>query len=133
MLDIDDFKAINDGFGHATGDDVLRAVARCARSGTRQGDIIARLGGDELALLLPDADESKARAIGERIRSDIANVRAHDSEPKVVGVSIGISVAAGAAGSVHGLLAEADRNLYRDKADRKASAPPARAAQHSAA
>jgi len=125
MLDIDDFKAINDDFGHATGDDVLRAVARCAQHGTRQGDIIARLGGDEFALLLPDADIVKAQAIGERIRAEIAGIRADLGSSTQVGVSIGTSVTRGRQLSVQGLLAEADRELYRDKAERKAATAPA--------
>lgn len=136
MLDIDDFKAINDELGHAVGDEVLRAVGRAARRGTRQGDLVARIGGDELALLLPDADAEKARAIGERIRADIANARASESLASPVGVSLGIGVALHRGASVHGLLAEADRNLYRDKADRKGRSAErygARKAQHSAA
>jgi diguanylate cyclase (GGDEF)-like protein len=135
MLDIDDFKTINDDFGHGTGDDVLRAVARCARHGTRQGDIIARLGGDEFALLLPDADLTKAQAIGERIRAEIAGIHADLGSSTQVGVSIGTSVTRGRELSVHGLLAEADRDLYRDKAERKGTAPTEAATerQHSAA
>lgn len=119
LIDIDDFKAINDELGHGTGDDVLRAVARCAQLGTRQGDIIARIGGDEFALLLPDADQVKAQAIGERIRAEIAGVRAHESSPRYVGVSIGVGVSHGRELSVHGVLAQADRELYRNKAERK--------------
>jgi len=137
MLDIDDFKAINDELGHGTGDEVLRAVARCARHGIRQGDIVARLGGDEFALLLPDADIDRAQAIGERIRAEIAGVRAESGSSRTVGVSIGTSVTRGRQLSVHGLLADADRDLYRDKAERKAAASPAVAPeaepQHSAA
>jgi diguanylate cyclase (GGDEF)-like protein len=120
MLDIDDFKQINDEFGHGAGDQVLRAVARAAQSGTRKGDIIARLGGDEFALLMPDADQSKASVIGERIRADIASLAAHDGGPSHVGVSVGLAVTRGREHSVHGLLAEADRDLYRDKHERKA-------------
>lgn len=122
MLDIDDFKNINDELGHATGDEVLRAVARSARNGTRKGDIIARLGGDEFALLLPDADLPKAQAIGERVRAEIANARANEANARHVGVSIGLAVTRGREMSVHGLLAEADRDLYRDKAERKGTA-----------
>jgi two-component system, cell cycle response regulator len=136
MLDIDDFKAINDELGHGTGDDVLRAVARCAQHGTRQGDIIARLGGDEFALLLPDADLAKAQAIGERIRAEIAGVRTRPDSASAVGVSIGTGVTIGRELSVHGLLAQADGDLYRDKAERKATAAPATPApepHHSAA
>jgi diguanylate cyclase (GGDEF)-like protein len=120
MLDIDDFKHINDELGHGAGDEVLRAVSRAAREGTRKGDIVARLGGDEFALLLPDADQVKAQAIGERIRMDIANMTARDGGPSHVGVSIGIAVTRGRELSVHGLLAAADRDLYRDKHERKA-------------
>lgn len=136
MLDIDDFKAINDDFGHGTGDDVLRAVARCAKDGTRQGDTVARLGGDEFALLLPDADLAKAQAIGERIRAAIAGIRTNLDSSSQVGVSIGTSVTRGREQSVHSLLAQADRDLYRDKAERKAATAPVEPVtepQHSAA
>ena len=132
MIDIDDFKSINDTFGHATGDEVLKGVARCARDNTREGDLVARLGGDEFALLLPNADEAQARAIGERVRADIASMR-KDVEPRSVGISIGLSMARGSGISVHALLADADRNLYRDKAERKAAHGEEPLAAHSAA
>ena len=125
MLDLDDFKSINDTWGHSAGDDVLRLVARHAQQCVRQGDLVARLGGDELALLLPDTDPHEARAIGGRIRDSVAPTST-DSAVRAgpaIGVSLGVAVAPRAA-SVQQVLAEADRDLYRDKAARKSMRAP---------
>lgn len=61
-MDLDGFKAVNDGFGHLVGDSVLRVVADCAKTRLRRTDIVARLGGDEFAFLCPETDEAAARA-----------------------------------------------------------------------
>ncbi len=68
MLDIDDFKGVNDRLGHVAGDEVLRAVADAAREGRRDSDLAARYGGEELALILPGADLAGAARAAERIR-----------------------------------------------------------------
>lgn len=117
MFDIDDFKRINDTFGHAIGDEVLRLLARCATAATRKGDLLGRVGGDEFLLLLPETDATDARAIGERIRADVAAAAAVRS--LTAGVSIGIASSTSAA-SAQAVLAEADQAMYRDKAARHA-------------
>ena len=66
-LDVDDFKRVNDVYGHAEGDRLLRSVADLLRNSVRQTDLIARLGGDEFALLLYDSDTVRARTLLERI------------------------------------------------------------------
>ena len=63
FLDLDGFKAVNDGFGHLVGDKVLRVVADCAKSRLRKTDVVARMGGDEFAFLCPETDEEAARAV----------------------------------------------------------------------
>ena len=134
MLDLDDFKSINDTWGHSVGDDVLRLVARHAQNCVRRGDLVARLGGDELALLLPDTGPHEARAIGGRIRDSVAPT-ATDSAAQVgpaIGVSLGVALAAPTA-SAQQVLAEADRDLYRDKARRKSMRAPAAGGDPSAA
>lgn len=116
LFDIDGFKAINDTLGHPAGDAALKLLARCIQQVTRQGDLVARIGGDEFAVLLLDTDTAGARAIGERTRAALA--RASNDGPRVH-VSFGLALAE--AGSVSGtsLLAIADTELYRDKAARK--------------
>ena len=114
MLDIDGFKAIDDTFGHAEGDEVLRLCARCARGATRNGDLVGRIGGDELVVLLPETDSARARAIGERIRADVAAA----SKQRPVGLSVGVATSSLSA-SAYALIAAADRAMYQDKAARR--------------
>lgn len=116
MLDIDDFKAINDTFGHAEGDEVLRLCARCAKAVTRNGDLVGRIGGDEIVVLLPETDSARARAIGERIRSDLVASSQQRAHP--TGLSFGVATSAPSA-SAHALMAAADRAMYQDKAARR--------------
>ncbi|HEY4570094.1 MAG TPA: GGDEF domain-containing protein [Kribbella sp.] len=74
MLDLDKFKEINDTYGHPAGDEALRAVAEAIRAEVRHGDLVARVGGDELAVLLPGATESEVLEIAERIRERLAGL-----------------------------------------------------------
>ena len=75
MLDIDDFKAVNDTYGHPQGDAVLRHVARVLQENSRDADSPARYGGEELSLILPHTDLEGAHAIAERIRSAVEGLR----------------------------------------------------------
>ena len=79
MIDIDHFKSINDGYGHLAGDNALKEIAQRVESQIRSMDTAARFGGDELAILLPDASAAEAAKLAERIREVIAAVavRAH--------------------------------------------------------
>jgi diguanylate cyclase (GGDEF)-like protein len=107
LFDLDHFKQINDTYGHLVGDEVLKDVAACLRETTRVGDVIARYGGDEFVLLLPDTDEESARMIAERV---LRSVRSHKtggvSTDAAWGASSGCNV------MVTELIATADRNLY---------------------
>lgn len=116
MLDIDDFKTINDTFGHAEGDEVLRLCARCAQAVTRNGDLVGRIGGDELVVLLPETDSARAIVIGARIRSDLAASSQRRAQP--IGLSFGVATSSPSV-SAHALLAAADRAMYQDKAVRR--------------
>jgi diguanylate cyclase (GGDEF)-like protein len=113
-LDLDGFKAVNDGFGHATGDAVLVAVAERLRASVRDVDFACRLGGDEFVVLLPDITDDEAASVARRI---IARV----SEPfefapaAGIGVSIGISAAPRDGTSTDELLSAADRAMYEAK------------------
>lgn len=117
VLDIDHFKAVNDGFGHAVGDDVLGAVADQLRAGTRAGDTVARSGGEEFVLVLPGADRDEALARAETIRARCAALQhVVPGTSLQVTVSVGVAVTRPGGAAAHELLAAADRALYRAKA-----------------
>jgi two-component system cell cycle response regulator len=117
MLDLDDFKALNDEMGHEFGDRVLRRVAAVIRQQLRAVDVITRYGGDEFALILPGTGEDGAAAIAERIRAQVAA----EGMPEAVGgrractVSLGLAVCLDAAESAADLLQRADQALLRAK------------------
>lgn len=120
MLDLDDFKSINDTWGHQQGDAVLQAVARAIRDSCREADAPARYGGDELAVILPRTPVDGAFAIGERIRLAIANLEIPPptgGEPLKLTASIG--VAASVTGDKEALILNADRALYEAKREGK--------------
>lgn len=117
LLDLDDFKAVNDTLGHAAGDDLLIMVAERIRGCIRDGDVAARLGGDEFAILIDDEPSlDRAIAIAHRLIEVLAMtfpVRAHEV---VVGVSIGIVMSHGANQTADDLLSNADVAMYTAKA-----------------
>ena len=80
-IDVDDFKAINDRLGHPEGDHVLLEVSHMMRSVVRSSDTVARIGGDEFAILMPEIGASPARAVIERVRGELARLRTADGEP----------------------------------------------------
>jgi len=80
MLDIDDFKAYNDTYGHLAGDALLRELAQLFREGIRQGDIVARYGGEEFAVILPGTGKEEATALAERIRVQVEEHRFEGEE-----------------------------------------------------
>jgi diguanylate cyclase (GGDEF)-like protein len=90
MIDVDNFKAFNDRYGHTAGDSVLVAVAEALREYLRPTDLVARFGGDEFAVLLPDVQLKQARQTAERIRQQIAGL-SPPSLSTAVTVSIGIA------------------------------------------
>ena len=119
LVDLDNFKEVNDRSGHAAGDDVLRAVARLFLEAVRPGDLVGRLGGDEFVVLLDGAGTEEARAVAERVRERVAAVplpEGYDGPP--VGASVGVAMVAGHH-DPHGVLATADAALYDAKADGK--------------
>jgi diguanylate cyclase (GGDEF)-like protein len=116
MLDVDHFKAINDGYGHPTGDAVLRSIAAALSMGLRDADLIGRLGGEEFALVLPGIQQPTAVGLAETLRRDCAAVVAAEVGLEVT-VSIGLRhvPALEAAADLHIVLAEADSALYQAK------------------
>jgi diguanylate cyclase (GGDEF)-like protein len=114
MLDIDDFKAINDVYGHEMGDEVLRRVAACGRDVVRPGDTFARIGGEEFALLTPGTGTREALLIAERLRLAVAALEVVPER----GVTVSAGLAAWPADAHDGdtLRRAADEALYRAKA-----------------
>ena len=114
-IDLDHFKAVNDTHGHAAGDYVLQKVSLVLRSNLRNHDLLSRLGGEELAVLLPEADAALARLIGERLRRAIDEMEIHWEGKKLhVTASFGIAVAPGTL-SMAELFEQADAALYAAK------------------
>jgi len=117
FLDLDHFKRINDGYGHAGGDTVLAAFAAAVQAELREADRLGRYGGEEFLIVLPDANELLARSIGERIRARTAALRVTTGEHELhLTVSIGIALFDEDSGSAEALIEHADMALYRAKA-----------------
>jgi diguanylate cyclase (GGDEF)-like protein len=124
FLDLDHFKTVNDSFGHAAGDMVLQRIAHIIQSQLRVGDTVARFGGEEFVVLLPQAPAQHARDIAERIRLSIAATPLALPGGEIVPISVSIGLAMLATGHLSGepktlaqtLVNDADRALYRAKA-----------------
>jgi diguanylate cyclase (GGDEF)-like protein/PAS domain S-box-containing protein len=119
FVDLDDFKAVNDGSGHTTGDELLVAVADRLRQVLRPGDTIARLGGDEFAVLIEDASEpGRADAAAARLLTALADPFAMPGEAAEVRITASVGIAHGAAGQHDAaeLLRHADVAMYAAKA-----------------
>ncbi len=112
VLDIDHFKRINDGFGHATGDSVLKVVAEEIRRGIRGGDVAARYGGEEFLVFLPESSLDSAVMVVERIR---AAVSARVDLPAAITLSVGVAVGVVGKDAVDAVFQQADEALYRAK------------------
>jgi diguanylate cyclase (GGDEF)-like protein len=126
MLDLDDFKLVNDTLGHLYGDRVLAWTAELIRSTLRASDIAARYGGDEFAILLPDTDLDAAGHAAERIRVAFAAGAFEDGEHGAVPVSVAVGAATFPEDgrSATELIAAADARLYAEKRARQASSQP---------
>jgi diguanylate cyclase (GGDEF)-like protein len=116
LLDLDNFKGVNDRFGHAIGDRVLQMFAEVGSGCMRRYDIFGRLGGEEFAALLVDTSRERALAIAEQIRSSFVEVTGVvEGKPVVATVSIGVVISYDAVLDLSALLAQADHALYRAK------------------
>ena len=116
LLDIDHFKKVNDTWGHPAGDAVLQGVAGIAQNQARETDLVARYGGEEMALILPETDVKGALAIAERVRKAVEGAR-HPTEQGAVQVTISVGVATFpmAGEDPAALLESCDKALYRAK------------------
>jgi diguanylate cyclase (GGDEF)-like protein len=115
-IDLDHFKHVNDHWGHATGDAVLQHVARLMQQTTRQNDLVARSGGEEFTLLLPDTGPEEALALAERLRERIESrpVLAN-GQPVAITLSVGVSLIRPTDLQLDDVLARADQALYLAK------------------
>jgi two-component system cell cycle response regulator len=120
ICDLDHFKAVNDTYGHVSGDAVLRSAAQTMRRTLRPGDALGRYGGEEFLAVLPDADLERARRVAERLRSALAAqaITTPDSRPLRVTASFGVAACSelGIRTSVGALVELADSRLYDAKA-----------------
>ena len=116
ILDIDGFKSINDSFGHAQGDMVLRHTAKTLLQTARAGDILSRWGGEEFILFMPETELEDAVNVAHRIREKLAAIRFEvNGKPLSFTASFGIAHYTGEIGSLDGLISSADIYLYRAK------------------
>ena len=116
IIDVDKFKTINDNYGHAQGDLVLKGIAECLGKNMRSSDIVIRYGGDEFLAVLPKANGRDLRKVMEKVKKRVKEW----SENSDFGFPVSISVGGYAVNpdrnkSVDGVLKEADKRLYKDK------------------
>jgi diguanylate cyclase (GGDEF)-like protein/PAS domain S-box-containing protein len=117
-VDLDNFKAINDSFGHRVGDELLQEVAHVLRDRSREEDILARLGGDEFAMLLPGASQEEAVQAAERVLLELTTIQVRSGEhPLRVGASAGVALYPEHGDEVDDLLLKADIAMYGAKED----------------
>ncbi|WP_275263549.1 GGDEF domain-containing protein [Roseovarius dicentrarchi] len=125
VADLDHFKHINDTHGHATGDRVLCHVADILGQSVREGDLVARIGGEEFLIIMPGAGGDEARRTADLLCRQIANTAIMpkgEAGPVHVTISIGVAMGQGgqpldaATGTLDALMDQADRALYRAKA-----------------
>lgn len=115
LLDVDHFKTINDAFGHARGDHLLRSVVDRVQAVIRESDWLFRYGGDEFVMLLPDTDAAGAFELAQRIVRSMAETLLDGDPPLTLSVSIGVATFPADAGDATGLLATADSRSYLAK------------------
>lgn len=121
VIDMDNFKTINDAHGHAFGDHFLRQVADSLQDSLRSGDILSRYGGDEFAAILPEAGEKESIMVTERLIDRMRRFRLRAPDGTTVGASLSVGIAMGLqhAETARGLFAIADAQMYRAKQNGK--------------
>lgn len=128
VLDLDNFKPVNDRYGHTRGNEVLRDLGAIFHSVLRSGDLVARYAGDEFVIVLPGTGAAEARIVAEKVRTAVARYDPLDSGGTlgdiVIGVSIGAATFPQDGTDTTTLIAYADRAMYRDKNHRKGVTKP---------
>jgi diguanylate cyclase (GGDEF)-like protein len=120
MVDLDDFKRVNDLHGHQAGDRVLRAIAGALRAAVRTSDVVARYGGDEFVVVMPETDEAEARSVAERAEAAVAHLRHPMSDGSEVQItcSVGLALHPRDGRTGKDLLRAADAQMYHHKRSR---------------
>jgi diguanylate cyclase (GGDEF)-like protein len=124
LMDVDHFKRINDEYGHPAGDAALRALADMLRMRVRAGDLAARIGGDELAVLLPGADLDRAVRLAEQLRAAAQQLRPEGFGATGISVSMGVASSTVSGADPEALLAAVDAQLYLAKQTRNTVRAP---------
>lgn len=134
LIDLDDFKLVNDTMGHAAGDQVLCAVGARLAHDLRAGDFVARVGGDEFVLLLHEANgDFSLGSVVDRLRQRIEQPLRLDGRSFTVGCSIGVAIFPMDGRDLEAILEQADRAMYRQKARRRPTRPSDRPTLHQSA
>lgn len=116
LIDLDDFKKVNDSLGHLAGDEVLKQIGKILKENVRSSDFVARYGGDEFVIILPETSEHEAYAVGEKLRKTVEkyDLKVNSSTVRL-SLSIGISTLGPEHRSYFDLIEEADRAMYEAK------------------
>jgi diguanylate cyclase (GGDEF)-like protein len=127
MLDLDNFKKINDSYGHVFGNEVLKSLGNTVDSVLRDKDVVARYAGDEFVVLLPDTDKSSAKHIAQRLSAAILEMSlthiGETTQRVSVSASIGVAMFPENGKDLESLLHHADCAMYVSKADKRDNAP----------
>lgn len=115
MIDVDHFKAVNDTHGHSIGDDVLRAISDVLQDSVRNVDLVARLGGEEFVVVMPDTPETSAMVVAERLRAAVAGLELKGANGEGFSITISLGCAMRADDGFEQLIERADSALYRAK------------------
>jgi diguanylate cyclase (GGDEF)-like protein/PAS domain S-box-containing protein len=118
LLDLDGFKLVNDSFGHAAGDELLTRIGNALRNILRDSDVLARIGGDEFALILPDTDIAAARVVADKLIDAVREYGSITREDRRAGVTVSVGITPVSGGpdlDAAKLLIEADLAMYHAK------------------
>lgn len=124
MIDLDNFKRVNDTLGHSVGDEALIQLAKFLLEEVRNPDIPARLGGDEFVILLPETSLEEARSLANRLQNKLESLVIQTSAGEItLRASMGVSITRDYDAGVDGLIQQADQDLYRNKLSRNPGSP----------